>query len=313
MLKQLGIESIRVELPFRLNHVNCFLVEGENGATIIDTGLHNDQTKQLWNDKLQNKEVEKIIITHYHPDHVGYAGALQQKMNAEVWMSEIDSDALIHAWSPTFIDNLQQYYEASGIPTSIGEQMQENTKEFIPLLDPLPTVNHYLMDGATIQIGNFEYELIRTPGHSEGMFCFYQKEHNVLLAADHILPRITPNISYWYHGDDNPLHSYLTSLVSLQELAVDYVIPSHGEPFRDANTRIDEIIAHHDERLAATLQAVGNGSSVYEVFQKLFQWQLTIHEIRFAVGETLAHLEYLRKQNLLVRELQHHYWVYYRK
>lgn len=310
MFEQLGITPLRVDLPFRLNHVNCFMAENENGWTIIDTGLNNAYTAQLWKDQLQDKKVTELFITHYHPDHIGYAGTLQQQTNAAVSMSKIDADSVQNAWSQTFLDELHSHYKASGIPLAIAKEMQENTESFKPLLQPLPTVNHYFIEGEKVRIGHYEYEVIHTPGHAEGMVCFYNAEKNVLLSADHILPRITPNISYWYHGDPNPLKSYLESITSMKKLNADFVIPSHGKPFHGANNRIDEIVHHHDERLQATMEAIDTGTSVYDVFKRLFQWELTTHEIRFALGETLAHLEYLRLDGACSREMQNDKWIY---
>src|SRR5699024_4173760 len=107
--------------------------------------------------------------------------------------------------------------------------------------------------------------------------------------TDHILPRITPNISYWFVGDLNPLKSYLQSLQKVKQLDVNYVIPSHGNPFFNANKRIDEIIKHHDDRLEEIMLDLATEMTAYEVCRKLFPRQLTVHEWRFAIGETLAH------------------------
>ena len=313
MLEQLGITPIRVELPFRLNHVNCFMAEGENGWTVIDTGLNNAYTTQLWDEKLQGKKVTDILLTHYHPDHFGHAGALQQKTGARVSMSKIDAEASVKAWSDEFIKSIHSYYTASGIPLEIGEQMVQNTAEFKPLVSPAPRIDHYFEEDEKVQIGKYQYEIIPAPGHSDGMVCFYNAEKNVLLSADHILPRITPNISYWFHGDSNPLKSYLASLKSMKNLNADYVVPSHGKPFYGANDRIDEIVKHHDNRLEETMAALGKGSTVHEVYGRLFQWELTVHEMRFAAGETIAHLEYLRHAGDCNREMQDGKWIYFSK
>src|SRR5690625_7709128 len=117
--------------------------------------------------------------------------------------------------------------------------------------------------------------------HSDGLINFFNDEKNVLFSTDHILPRITPNLSYWFHGDPNPLATYLKSLKKVKTLDADLVIPSHGKPFHGANDRIDEIINHHDERLQQTFELVPhNGSTVYDMYQKLFPKELTIHEKR---------------------------------
>ncbi|MFD1037564.1 MBL fold metallo-hydrolase [Virgibacillus byunsanensis] len=293
MLEEYGLKLIKLDLPFRLNHVNCFIAEGENGWKVIDTGLNNTPTRRRWEQELVGKKVSDIIVTHYHPDHYGYAGALQEKTSACVSMTKVDSDAGSNAWQENTINNLSDNYMLADIPEDIATKMIVNTKEFVSSVTPYPTVGHYLEEREKFPIGKYEYEVIFTPGHSDGLVSFYNKEKNMLLSTDHILPKITPNISYWFHGDPNPLGTYLQSLDKIRKLDADFVVPSHGNPFYGANKRIDEIRSHHDDRLAHTLELVRGSSTVYEVCQKLFKKELTIHETRFAIGETIAHLEYL--------------------
>ncbi|NEU32236.1 MBL fold metallo-hydrolase [bacterium LRH843] len=310
MLEQLGITLIRVELPFRLNHVNCFMAEGENGWTIIDTGLNNHDTRELWDQYISGKEISNLFITHYHPDHLGYAGGLQEVTGAKLSMSQIDAEAGLKAWTDEFIGKIGANYKKAGIPVEMADEMIKNTTDFKPLVNPLPKVDHFFADGEKVLFGRYEYEIIFTPGHSDGMVSFYNAEKSVLLSADHILPRITPNISYWFHGDENPLASYLSSLKDMKQLDVDFVIPSHGKPFHGANKRIDELITHHKVRLEETLKAIEAGSTVFDVCNRLFRPGLTVHETRFAIGETMAHLEYLRHAGECRRESREGEWVY---
>lgn len=304
MLEELGLKLIRLDLPFRLNHVNCFLAEGHKGFQVIDTGLHNKETVERWQQELSGKPVSDIFITHYHPDHFGYAGGMQEMTGADVFMSKIDADAGQKAWQNSFLETLYENYLLTGIKEETAAKMTKNTEEFVPSVTPYPYIDHYFQEGEMVQIGTYTYEVFFTPGHSDGLVTFYNKEKNVLLSTDHILPKITPNISYWFHGDPNPLDSFLTSLEKIRKLNADFVIPSHGKPFYGANERIDQIKAHHVERLSATLDAIHNGGTVAETCNKLFAEELNTHETRFAIGETLAHLEYLRYKGECERELQ---------
>lgn len=304
MLEELGLKLIRLDLPFRLNHVNCFLAEGHKGFQVIDTGLHNKETVERWQQELSGKPVSDIFITHYHPDHFGYAGGMQEMTGADVFMSKIDADAGQKAWQNSFLETLYENYLLTGIKEETAAKMTKNTEEFVPSVTPYPYIDHYFQEGEMVQIGTYTYKVFFTPGHSDGLVTFYNKEKNVLLSTDHILPKITPNISYWFHGDPNPLDSFLTSLEKIRKLNADFVIPSHGKPFYGANERIDQIEAHHVERLSATLDAIHNGGTVAETCNKLFAEELNTHETRFAIGETLAHLEYLRYKGECERELQ---------
>ena len=302
---------ITLDLPFRLNHVNCFIAEGEHGWKVIDAGIHNPETVKRWGEELEGKEVTDILVTHYHPDHFGYAGGLQQKHNANVSMTEIDAKNGMASWEDEFLNTLSDNYELVGIPSSISNKMKGNTEDFTTQVTPYPTINHYFQEGEKIHLGKYEYEVIFTPGHSDGMVTFYNLEKNTLLSTDHILPKITPNISYWFHGDPNPLDSYLKSLEKIEKLNVDFVIPSHGKPFYGANQRIAEIKVHHEERLNTTLEIIRDGSTVFQANEKLFNKKLNVHETRFAIGETLAHLELLRKNDECQRELRdNQYWYY---
>lgn len=312
MLEKLGIEPIRIDLPFRLNHVNCFMAEGEDGWTIIDAGLNNAYTRELWDREIGGRPVEKILITHYHPDHFGYAGGLQEKTGARLRMSEIDAEAGRVSWQTKFLETMPSHYTASGVPAEMSALMAGNTADFQTLVNPLPRVDEFLAEGEMVQIGRYAYEVIDTPGHSDGMVCFYNKEENVLFSADHILPKITPNISYWFHGHENPLASYLSSLEKIKKLDAGFVIPSHGKPFYGANERIAELKKHHDERLDETKEALAEPSTVYQICERLFKRPLTVHEMRFAVGETLAHLEFLRHNGECIREQDQGTWLYER-
>ena len=310
MLGKLGVEAVRIDLPFRLNHVNCFMAENERGWTVIDAGLNNDQTRALWDRKLADKKVTDLLVTHYHPDHFGYVGGLQEKTGAKVRMTEIDAQAGMDAWAAPFLESIPGNYRASGIPEEQASQMAKNTEEFKALVSPLPQIGEYMSEGDLVQIGHFEYQVIFTPGHSDGMICFYNKEQRTLFSADHILPKITPNISYWFHGNADPLASYQDSLNKVRELDAELVIPSHGKPFYGANQRIDELLAHHDERLDETFEAINKPTSIFRACENLFHRPLTVHEMRFAVGETLAHLENLRHKKECLREMVDGIWLY---
>ncbi|HLQ95979.1 MAG TPA: MBL fold metallo-hydrolase [Pseudogracilibacillus sp.] len=309
ILKSHGLHQVTLNLPFRLDHVNCFMAEGKDGWKIIDTGLHNEETVTRWRQAVSDKDITDIIISHYHPDHFGYAGGLQEKTEAKLSMTKTDADAAFQAWDKAFLASLNENYKLTGIPQDMRNQMSENTESFTEVITPYPKIDHYLTEGETLVLGKHEYEVIHTPGHSDGLVCFYNQAENILISTDHVLPKITPNISYWFHGDANPLNSYLKSLEKVKKLDADLVIPSHGTPFFGANERINEIISHHEERLAVLLDGIKEGVTIYEACSILFKKELTIHETRFAVGETFAHLEYLRHQGKCQREVrQGVYW-----
>lgn len=310
-----GIYLLRLPLPFRLNHVNSFLIEGEKGYTIIDAGLHTEKTAQIWDEVLKGRPVEKIIITHYHPDHYGFAGQLQQKTGAPVYMSATDARIVRQFWTADYLGHVRQFYSACGLPDSLIVQLNSTVGRQGLAISSHPETDGSLCDGQTIQMGIKNYTVIATPGHADGMVCFYQPESKLLFAADHILPHITPNVTYWPLSDPDPLKSYLDSLNKMKEFDVEWVIPSHGEPFKGMLARIGEIIEHHQQRLESLLQRLTQWTTIHQACLHLFgDRNLNTHDLRFAIGETVAHLEYLVHLGEVVKmENQKGWWLYQRR
>ncbi|WP_174733348.1 MBL fold metallo-hydrolase [Mesobacillus harenae] len=302
MLESLGVTSLTIKLPFRLNHVNCFFAEGEEGWTILDTGLHDAEAYKSWKAIIEEKEITNIIISHYHPDHYGFAGSLQELTGAKVLMTKTDHNTALEFAKEQKKGKLIQNYLNCGIPDKIVEEMTQNESGFNHLVSPHPQVTGYLKAGDKIQFGKLQYEVMNAPGHSDGLICFYNKENSVLFSTDHILPKITPNISYHFYGEPNPLENYMQSLQSYKKLEAEHVIPSHGNPFTNANKRIDEILNHHEERFMKILDIAKAPSSIFDICLKLFGSKLTSHEMRFAIGETISHLQYLKHKGELSQD-----------
>lgn len=309
MLSEIGVELIRIPLPFRLNHVNCFLAEGERGMTIMDAGLNTEVTRDVWKPILKSHDVKDIIITHYHPDHFGYAGSLQELTNAEVWMTKIDAESGLSYWEPESLEEVKKHYDRCGLPNLLSVDLTSDEESFNNRVQPYPHIQYHVEEGMKVVFGKLEYEVIYTPGHSDGLFVLYNKEKSILFSTDHILPKISPNISYWFRGNPNPLQSFISSLEKVKKLDVEYVIPSHFQPFQNANQRIDELLTHHEDRLEVTYQSIKNPSTIFEVTTRMFKG-LNLHESRFAIGETLAHLEYLSAVNHCKKYLVDHTWYY---
>ncbi|WP_019152614.1 MBL fold metallo-hydrolase [Robertmurraya massiliosenegalensis] len=309
MLSELGIEQITIPLPFRLNHVNCFIADGKRGRTVIDTGLHSDVTKNIWAPIIAKNDIKDIIITHYHPDHFGYSGSMQKLTGADVWMTKVDAEMGLSYWSPDSIKTKKRNYLTCGLPEELAHQITSNEESYTERVEPYPVIQHEIKEGMRILFGKLEYEVIFTPGHSDGLFVLYNKEESILLSTDHILPKISPNISYRFRGNPNPLQSFITSLEKIKKLNAEYVFPSHFKPFKNANHRIEELMSHHEERLEFTYTTINKPSTIYEVTQALFH-QLNLHQMRFAIGEALAHLEYLVANNQCRKYQTNGTWYY---
>src|SRR5699024_4058368 len=141
--------------------------------------------------------------------------------------------------TPSALPQLQKDYELAAVPENITKGIVDITQKFSPKVSPWPKVNHFLQEGDIIPFGTGEYEVLYTPGQSEGLVVFYNKTDNVLLSTDHILPKITPNISYWFYGEANPLHSFELSLQKIKQLDLAYAIPRSEEHTSELQSRFD--------------------------------------------------------------------------
>lgn len=318
-MKEYGLYQVTLSLPFRLNHVHCYLARKEDAWTIIDTGLHTEKTRSEWAEAFAahhlnpEQQVEKIILTHYHPDHFGFSGALQEWTGAPVYMSEEGKRNSLSTWTEETFQRNRQFYESHGMPQDINSKLAENDRAFYSLVRPFPQSYRLLKEGQSIQIGELYYEIIHTPGHAEGHLCFYNKEEKIFIGGDQILRKITPNISYHGYGNPNPLNQYLGSLQQLQKLDIKLLLPGHGPIFSDVHERIAEIISHHEDRLHQLHGIIRGEMTAFEACQKLFERELSTHEIRFAIGETIAHLNYLVARGELKEEREPGGRIYYSK
>lgn len=296
-LKDDRIYRIAIPVPFPMKYVYCYLLKNESGYTLVDTGLNYKNARAAWEEvfvrlQIQSKEIHTIILTHFHPDHSGMAGWMQQKTGATVWMSETDINMFELAFQKQEqLANVDGLLAENGVGKELREAIQGNlsmiTKNVQPFAEIKPIADkNWNLDGRL-------WDIIATPGHSEGHLCFYQKEEQILLAGDMILDKITPNISLWPGGSKTPLQDYLSSLNKLKDYKVAEAWTGHGEVIRDVPKRLQELIDHHKERLERIKNLAINKSG-FAITEELFaERELNAHQWRFAISETLAHLEYL--------------------
>src|SRR5699024_6657975 len=159
---------------------------------------HQDKTAAIWKEAIGEEPLERIILTHLHPDHVGYAGTLQQNTGAHVWMTERDSNDLAKIWESNALAELEKTYQEAAVTTGISQNISRNLGGFQPWIKQPPVVYHYRQDSGKIVLGGMEYEVYFTPGHAAGLVCFCTQEHGILLSSSRIWRRITPHIPYWF-------------------------------------------------------------------------------------------------------------------
>jgi glyoxylase-like metal-dependent hydrolase (beta-lactamase superfamily II) len=312
-----SLYRVAIPVPFPMKYVYCYVFKEQNGWSIVDAGLNYGEAIEAWENVFAtlgiiDDHVQSIVITHFHPDHFGLSGWLQQKTGAPVYMSKVDADMADRVWSEESkqAERVGAMCKENGVPADLSDEIESNMKRLGNLVLPLPEVSILTEDH--IQLGGKRWDIIPVPGHSEGLFCLYQEEQKYLIAADHVLERITPNISVWPGCDQNPLQRYFDSLRQVQHIKAELTMPAHGGLIENLNGRVEEIILHHDKRLAEMEALVENGATTaYEVALSIFKHKkLNAHQWRFAIGETLAHLEYLVSKDRLTKKKSEQQYMY---
>lgn len=305
-----GIFWLRMPLPLALDHINLYLVEEADGWTLIDTGMNLPDTVTLWEEifarYFAEKPLKQIVVTHLHPDHIGLAGYLEERWRCPLYMSQAEYFA---ARSYTAADarrwRAEQYYRECGLGedfvATIGKRMG-----FRDIVSTLPGSFRQLRDGDLFPLAGSRWQVILGSGHSPAHVCLYSPERKLLLAGDQILSSISPNVSVMASEPEaSPLPYWFASLERLRSLASDtLVLPAHGKPFTGIHTRVDELLHHHQERLAKLLGACVEWKSPLALMKPLFGREIPQFELSLAIGECKAHLHYLRDQGLLSCELK---------
>jgi glyoxylase-like metal-dependent hydrolase (beta-lactamase superfamily II) len=303
---------VRLALPFALDHVNIWLVEDHDGWTVIDTGLADGQTRERWRELRQgllaSRPITRLLATHYHPDHMGLAGWLCADTGAELWTSLTEwltARLLAQESSEEWVAAGRRFDRRAGLDDQLIEERAARGNLYRRRVVPPPASFRRVRHADRLRFANAEWRVIVGRGHAPEMLCLFSREHNTLIAGDQVLPRISPNVSVWpSEPEANPLADFLDSLAGFQELPEGcLVLPSHGLPFRGLHARIEQLIEHHRERLERALEACATPLTLAEVMPRLFDRELDVHQLQFALGESLAHLNYLVAQDRLERAL----------
>lgn len=313
-----GVHWLRMPLPFALDHINLWALEDGAGIALVDTGLGNDATRALWqrvfDGFVKGRPVTRVIATHLHPDHAGNAGWLTARFGVPLWMSQSDY-LMAHAWSESTagfsIEEMIAHLARHGLAGALLEGQTIHRNAYRRGAPDFPRTYRRIMDGEALAIGARSWRVIMGYGHAPEHASLYASDLGVLISGDMLLPRISTNISVnQVDPDANPLALFLASLHRCtQEVAGDprvvdpLVLPSHGLPFRGMRERVGQLEAHHAARLAELEDACAEPKSPADVIGTLFRRELDVHQTFFAMGEALAHLNYLMHAGRFVRRV----------
>lgn len=296
---------IGIPVPFPMKYVYCYLFPQDDHYVLIDTGMNYSKAREAWINVfntlgIKTSQIHEVYVTHFHPDHVGLAGWLQEKTGADVFMPKVDMDMFhrVFGEGSKQAARVKHMMIENGTPPKLGNEIEKNMEQMNSNVLPLPILRT-LEDRPFF--ANRKWEILHTPGHSDGLVSFYDPEEGLLLSSDLILEPITPNISVWPATNENPLHDYLESLRKISELHIHVALSAHGEIIYRVKERIGELIDHHEERLSM-IENMACKRSAYEIAETLFKHRnLNPHQWRFAMAETIAHLYYLEDEGRVGR------------
>ena len=301
-----GIRLVRLPLPFKLNHINVYLLEGHDGSVLIDTGFASRETEEVWRVLLKELEVvgkplRRILITHMHPDHLGMAAWLHDKTGAPVHLAEEEWRLARALWGPgeREVAAWHCYLDALGLPDTLNAKLKRNLDAYRKLVPRLPVDVQPLADGMEFVIGGRQWQTMVGRGHSPEHVCLWNPEERIFIGGDLVLPDITPNIGVMHIGPKNPLGDYLDSLDVFENLDLQWLLPSHGGISAGPSTRIGELRQHHLYQLNRLRGYCAFPRTAYQCTTFMFGERRELQTFVFAVREALAHLYYLVQSNEL--------------
>lgn len=309
-----GIRWLRMPLPFALDHINLYLIDddmdGRKGVAVVDTGYALPDVKAAWTQILTevDRPVTRIIVTHFHPDHLGLAGWLQQQSNAPVLMTmgEYLTARMIWHQVPSFdTAAMVAFFREHGLAPDALAALERRGNAYKVGVPELPATYQRLVDRQALMLAGRRWQIIIGRGHAVEHAALYCAEAGVLLSGDMLLPRITSNVTVFAQSPaDDTLSDYMASVARFAELPEStLVLPAHGLPFRNIHGRVKAIQQHHIERLATLEAACTTPKSAADLLPVLFgRGDFDPHQNMFAMGEAIAHVNHLHHAGRLCAE-----------
>lgn len=305
-----GVFWLRMPLPFQLNHINLWLLRDGDGWTIVDTGFPDDAVRASWQKIIERLDgpVKRLIVTHFHPDHLGLATWLMEQTAAPLWMTSgefLTAHAVWHEVAGHGARFMVEQFRQHGLDTDHLAKFEKRGSGYRKAVPALPEYYHRLKAGDVAMVDGKGWEILIGHGHAPEHMALYCAELDVLISGDMLLPKISTNISVFAATPDaNALSWFLDSLDEMASAmpANTLVLPSHGLPFFGVQPRVAALHTHHAERLhALEISCEHAPKSAAELLDVLFQRALDTHQTMFAMGEAIAHLNYLEQAGRLSR------------
>jgi len=296
-----------------LDHINLWALRDGDGWVIVDTGISNRESKAFWDVHFETfmggRPVNRVIVTHLHPDHCGLAGWMCRRFGAPLLMTRGEyflCRILASDTGKAAPDEGLRFYKKAGYTEGQLELYKLRFGGFGKAISPMPNSYDRLVEGEVGQINGREWRVIIGSGHSPEHACLWCPELNLCLTGDQLLPNISSNVSVWpTEPEGNPLEDWIRSCHKLKAVLPEdtLICPAHGIPFRGAHKRLDKLISHHEKALDRLYEFCHEPRLATEVYSVLFRRQINDGNRIMAVGESIAHLNCLKGRGRITRRL----------
>ena len=320
-----GVLWLRLPLPMKLDHVNVYALDDGDGWTIIDTGFDSKLGRAIWAEimagPLGGRPINRVIVTHHHPDHVGLAGWFMEEHGAEflttrtAWllarMLQLDVQE-----APC--DKTVAFYKSAGMdPAILAKRLEERPFNFADIVAPIPLGYTRLKQGDVIRIGGREWDIHIGNGHAPEHATFWSRDDNLVIAGDQILPSISPNLGvYATEPMADPVGEWLEACERMATLAErrHLVLGGHKLPFTGLPLRLRQLIENHHGALQRLEAYLDTPKAASECFVPLFRRTIGEGEYGLALVEAVAHCSHLFQTGAVTRtKRQDGAWLYQRK
>lgn len=299
---------LRMPLPMRLDHINLYLIDEGDGWTLVDTGMRLEPTETLWKEMqttvFKDKPLKQVLVTHFHPDHIGMAGWLCEQHQCPLLMSALEYyGARAYIAGGKIGWEMHKFVKSCGLGQDYLDYLGD-TFSFGRWAYPLPMAFERLEAGDTLHLGGSDWQVYLATGHSMAHVCLYNKQQQILIGGDQLLPKISPNVSVLAtEPKSSPMQTWLQSLEQFKQCDPGtLVLPAHNRPFLGLHARVDELVKHHYDQGESLVAACENEHTAAELLKPLFGREIQLHEMGLAMGECKAHLHWLCDRQLLESE-----------
>lgn len=306
-----GVYWLRVPMPIDLDHINLWILRDGDGWILVDSGYDAPQCREVWeivfDSFLKPLDVHKIIITHLHPDHTGLASWLAHRCDCAIQISQGELDL----YQRIFVEknaNASEMLEAYILEIGFDKQRSDGAKRFFTSEEKPAEMRiqrqmcEIIADNDELVINDHVWRVVVGNGHSPEHACLYCEDLGIVISGDQALPRISSNVSVYPETvAQNPLKDWLSSCQKLKVEIPDstLVLPSHQEPFYGLHARMDQLMFDHHAQLNRMREALDVCRTSIEMCSVLFPRELNDIQSVFAIGETLAHLNYLLDEQVI--------------